>query len=64
MRYAVNFSFDIEAESHDQATARLKDLKRKISHGAEKLGIGYEAGSMLATPQPPVADQRRRQVTA
>lgn len=66
MRYAVVHTFDIEAEDHDQAMARLRDLRQKIDRASERLGIGYSGGSMRGTPQPPPPIESRvpRQISA
>jgi hypothetical protein len=53
MRYMALMSFEIEAEDHDQAMTRLKDLRQKIETASQRLGIGFKPGTMTATPQPP-----------
>lgn len=64
MRYMALMTFEIEADDHDQAMQRLKDLRGKIETASQRLGIGFKPGTMTATPQPPpsLASRIPRQV--
>jgi hypothetical protein len=57
MRYAAAMTFDIEADSDDEAMSRLKDLQSKITTASQRLGIGYRQGTVVANAQPGWSDK-------